>query len=699
MKRKMVYIGLSYIFGLFFASFLNTAFYAALLMLAVVIIILLFARIKLRSLTVCVIAFLLAVTVYMGYDSLVYRKILGYEGQNVWLSGRIVEINDYADDKSSYLIDGRINGEQSAKVLCYLDSADCRYGDEITIEGTFKGFENTYLFDAEDYYRSQNIFLQLDEAQTVSFEKRDGFGLIRSIYAYREKISHEIKLILPNEEGDFLAAMLFGDRGGLEESTQTSLYRSGIGHVMAVSGLHLMIISAFLMWLLQRTRLSRRLSFFIVEAVILLFVICTGAGISVIRAAIMLTVVNSAALFRRQGDTLNSLCIAMLGLTAFSPFIIRSPSFLLSCSGVFGIGVLAPYLTEDIKGRLAKSAASMLCVSAAVFPVSLMFFEETSLIAPLANMLLLPLCMLALILAFITVLTGGVAVLAYPMLLLSGICVRLVLAVTDFLGRLEYTHISLGRNDLTVIAVVMLFFAILSYAIFRKPRTLALTIALSIPLLMANTLIYRLANKDILTAAVLGKGKNVAIVVLKGNNADIIDLCGGVKTSSYIKKYLSANGISHVNNLIIADNPYQSVSSYNNALELYSVGNVLIPEGTLLPENTEICGCKPEYDAFADISLSYSDYVIRLSDGVLTVEENEFSMLCFTGEMDFTDKAYSAAVQYGDYCASSLNCGYCIITDESYDAEKSENLINENNVEIRSADGNVQVRRLSDGGG
>ena len=88
-----------------------------------------------------------------------------------------------------------------------------------------------------------------------------------------ENVSGEIMKRLPNEYGGFIVSMLLSDKSGLDEDTRTSLYRCGTGHIMAVSGLHLVILMSLLSVFLSFFGLSGKIRFLISEFFIIVFFI------------------------------------------------------------------------------------------------------------------------------------------------------------------------------------------------------------------------------------------------------------------------------------------------------------------------------------------------------------------------------------------------------------------------------------------
>ena len=148
--------------------------------------------------------------------------------------------------------------------------------------------------------------------------------------------------------------MLFGDKSGIDDTTKTLLYRAGIGHMMAVSGVHLAVVCSLIWFILCMFNMSKYLRFGILMIFNAAFVILAGMSNSVIRAAVMLFLVYGASLFDRRSDLMNSLGIAVILLTAGNPFVVRDASFVLSVTGVIGIGGIAPVITKMIEDKQGK---------------------------------------------------------------------------------------------------------------------------------------------------------------------------------------------------------------------------------------------------------------------------------------------------------------------------------------------------------
>jgi len=449
-----------------------------------------------------------------------------------------------------------------------------------------------------------------------------------------------------------MSAMLFGDKSAVDSYEKTLMYRAGIGHIMAVSGVHLSVVCSFFWFILSKLPINKFLRFGLLLVPIACFVLLAGMSNSVLRAAVMIILVYGAGLFRRRADTFNSLGIAVILLTVQSPFAVRDASFLLSAAGVFGIGVAGPAFVENIRnGRHMNGAVKTLllsfCVMVTVFPVSILFFDEVSVISPLSNLLLLPICEIILIGGVIVTLTGGAAFAAVPVLKVCGICCRAVIEASEFIGGLGFSYIPLGSGYVRIIFLAALAAVILSAVLLRNSK---ITAELSVAILagaISLTSLYRVLPDDRVTVAVLKDGNAVSAVVHDKNSACVVDLYKGGMAVDPVVKYLNRNGISDIDAVILNADANYSFPVYVDRLRLFDTGMLLVPE-----EDKALTA------GIAEDSLSYyrknngciemNDYSLCFfSDGVVTVTAGEAEIIMYGSEAVIAgEDTYSAAVRY-----------------------------------------------------
>lgn len=632
MKRKTIYVGVAWGLGLLLASFLHPAYdfiFLLFLLLACLLLYLIFKR-SIKEIIVILTSMIVAFGSYACYDNFVYQKTVKYDKKEISFCGKILDVIDYSEGKSRYFVKGRINDEVKAKIYVYTDSYNCNINDYFEFNGTVKTPEDNYLFETTEYYKSNGIFLLSESVKNISITDNDDFSLKKIMADYRYIVSEFIKRNADEKQSAMLTGMLFGDKSGLSADDKTLFYRIGIGHVMAVSGLHLVLFCEMISLVLKRLKKNKYVNFFALEIMIFLFAVCSGLSPSVLRAALMMTLVNAAPLFRRNSDTLNSICISLILLTISNPFAIRNPSLILSLTGAFSAGVFAPYMVQNFKSdsfidRQKKNIVYMFCVSLAIFPVSLICFKEGSFVSPIANIFLTPLCMSALFLAMIS----AILVFIKPVILikLAGILCTVNIKIVRFIGKSRMSYMNFDERAV-VISAILLLFCVFTYFMFKNRRTLAVSVCMCIVIFMSSVCIEVYDNRQNIKIAMLGDDEIAAIVVSDGICADVIDLNGDHHNTDYVKKYLQSENISEINNIFILRKQYAASASYNNMTSLFDIKRVVFPGETVFHNGTKICSVAPIYTDYKNVIVNYDRYKISINNTKLMVSTDKFSFVC-----------------------------------------------------------------------
>lgn len=162
------------------------------------------------------------------------------------------------------------------------------------------------------------------------------------------------------ETTKFMLAVLGGDTLFLDEETEEDFRRAGLSHILAISGMHVGIVTTVLLILLYPLKIprrTRRLYFVAVAAAVWLFAIASGLSLSVCRAALMCTVVMIARCIETNTNPYQSLAIALFIIAVFEPLAIFSPGLQFSVCAVLAIITFVPRL--DIvprKYRILRAA-------------------------------------------------------------------------------------------------------------------------------------------------------------------------------------------------------------------------------------------------------------------------------------------------------------------------------------------------------
>jgi competence protein ComEC len=229
----------------------------------------------------------------------------------------------------------------------------------------------------------------------------------------RERFA-EAAAALPAREAALVRAIGTGDRAALDQPTTESFARSGLAHVLAVSGLHLVVVAAGLEWLLRGALLrleplaarldARRVAAALAFPVVVAYALATGAGFPVVRAALASAVLFGATLLDREGRSANTLGLATLAVLGVEPGALLDPSLQLSLASVAGLVALAGPLRAALpversppatwRARLVEPLLAGLCASVAASlataPILALHFRRLPALGILANLLGVP---------------------------------------------------------------------------------------------------------------------------------------------------------------------------------------------------------------------------------------------------------------------------------------------------------------------
>ncbi len=700
MKRTALYIGFPYTAGLLIASVVHRQLWGW-----VVCIILLTAAATISSrravwkyVLLSTLSMLMACCVYWHHDAATAQRQLAFAGrENTVFSGEITQISLHDSGYATYELTGMLDDSVPANIRYFCENQSYAYGDTLVLTGTPERLTGDYRFDAAAYYRSENLFLSMPINAEVEHTPRSHATLRSALYEWRQKMTSAILSKTDAQSGALMTGMLFGDKSAMSDGTKTSLYRVGIGHVLAVSGLHLDFLALLVVRILRKCKADRRLSFAVLSVLAILFVLCVGETVSVKRACIMILISQSAGLFFRKADMLNSISIAMLLLAVENPFVIHSAGFWLSFSGTFGIGVFAPYMTQNMKAeslvqKELKSLAAMGCVFLAVFPASTLYFREVSLISPLSNLLLVPLCMLVLLLEALAMLTGLQGPAAEFLLSCAERLSALILTISDVVSSLPWTYFGTDSEILLFAVAASVVLLAVCYALTRSRKRLTAAVIASVLTISIAAGAECSVRNQYLHVAVLGEERDCVLVLRKGDEAVIVDLSGDSSAPEYVEAYLQSSGVRSVEAVFLCNPKPKTMGKYEAFLSRMPLGRAVLMRkpaqnsGTLFPE-TEIYTAEHEF--------LFNGAVITVTTETVELHYGDLTYFCAKEKTMEIPECEVLSI-YGTSQNVLPECGILMVLDErSCYVTDRHTYVGENNLELIIAEsGDCRVRKL-----
>ncbi len=300
-------------------------------------------------------------------------------------------------------------------------------------------------FDYEKYLAKDRIWSICSNPKVLSVFAPTKFSvkIVKLIYDLKLFFQNQIDRLWPEPQSSFVAGLLYGSKRGMPPDLLDNFNRTGITHIIAVSGFNISIIATYLMFFLIYIGFFRQRAFWVAVAGIIFFVIFTGASASVVRAGVMGVVVLLARHIGRASHAGNILIFTAAAMALINPYVlIWDVGFQLSFLATMGLIYLSPqferkwkFLDHKYLKFLKETFVATMSAIIATLPLILFQFGRLSIVAPFVNILILwliPFLMLfgfaALVLSFI------IFPLGQALAWLTGLGLNYVIITVDWFG-------------------------------------------------------------------------------------------------------------------------------------------------------------------------------------------------------------------------------------------------------------------------
>ncbi|OGY91686.1 MAG: hypothetical protein A3H70_01465 [Candidatus Komeilibacteria bacterium RIFCSPLOWO2_02_FULL_48_11] len=301
--------------------------------------------------------------------------------------------------------DDKLKGRLLIKTALY---PQYQYGDLLKITCAIEAPEQIEDFAYDKYLARYDIYSVCWRGQIEKIGSNQGNLIKAALLSIKARFIGAINSSLPEPHASLLAGILVGARRGIPDYLLEAFNRVGVTHIIAISGSNITIIAAALLILMQSIGVSRRRTFWLISLGIGAFVIMTGASASVVRAGIMGLFVLLASQLGRATRATNALVFTAFVMLLINPkILVFDAGFQLSFLATMGIVYISPIL-QNLAKRWPKlfglKEVLIATLSAIIMttPLILYQFGRFSVIAPLANLLIVPAVPTVMAVGFIT---------------------------------------------------------------------------------------------------------------------------------------------------------------------------------------------------------------------------------------------------------------------------------------------------------
>ncbi len=573
---------------------------------------------------------------FLQYDSHYLKNAAKLDGMT---QSAAIRVSDYSYETAyGIAFDGMIilEGKQY-QIKTYLkDLEGVEPGNMVT--GEFR-FRLTTPDGAESsvYHQGKGIFLMAYQRGDVQVSKGEAHWLDK-VARLRLNIKERLCSVFSEDTYPFALALLLGDGNELDYALDTAFKLSGISHIIAVSGQHVMLVFAVISTL---TLHKRFLTALVGVPVLILFSALTGFTPSVVRACLMTGLMMMGMVLDKEYDSATGLSFASLVILILNPLSITSVSFQLSAGSVVGIYLFQEPIRQwllsgfpvkkerkflrKIINWFASSTAVTLSAIPVTVPLCAVHFGAVSFVSVLTNLLtlwivgilfygIIVVCFLGFVSASAATFLAGI--LSYP--------IRYVLfaasALADFPLAAVYTRSVYITAWLVFVYILLMFFLIMKN---KHPHVLVCCAALGLCVSLLFSWMEPMLCDFRFTVLDVGQGQ--CLLIQCDGQTYMVD-CGGdsdTVTADVAAETLLSQGITRLDGLILTHLDRDHAGAAANLLSRVDTKLLILP-----PAATELSKWTEGEVIYAaqNLSLGCNDMEIKIFAPLFPGNSNEMSL-------------------------------------------------------------------------
>lgn len=465
--------------------------------------------------------------------------------------------------KTESIVTETVTETKSLKILAILpEYQNASLWDTVILKGELLPLEKSTLkggYDEKLYLSTRGYHYKIYvEEQNITGQKRT--PVLSFIYDLKQSIQKVYDTVLPPEKSGVLKAMVTGDKYDIDTITKELYAQAGITHILAISGLHISIISMYIFYIFEILfKWNKRRCSVIVLFCLLFYLVFAGFSPSAVRAVTMISIVLIGNIFYYESDYINNIAIAAIFILLLQPLYLWDIGFQLSFILVIGIILSLDILKNCNLPKYIKNTLGIsLMTSTVSFPIAAYHFHFISIIGILVNIIVLPLTGILLCIGMIVGILGLFSIQVATFL--SGIVYYILCFYENICilaKRVPYGYLFCGRPLLiTVILCYLLMLIVYFYKrnnIHYKCAVVFVEIMILISV-FGNQYIFK---KNKVSFLDVGQGDSIVIQTYDNHNY-VVDTGGkiwtalGKNTGIYtVLPYLQSENISKIDGLFI----------------------------------------------------------------------------------------------------------------------------------------------------
>lgn len=451
MDRPFLFISIAFVLGVLNTYYLELSIKVTVFFFIVLFVLCIFNLIKKKCNNII---FLLLIFTLGGLLTSYYLNsslLSVYIEEDIEINGRVDEIIWKDEEASKYVVKvDKIYYDHGTKkvgektVLRINGDKELELGDRITFKARLKealANTNPKLYNYKLNLLSNKVYttVNINDYDLINIDSRSKSLKYRLRIGFRNRIEDLFDTYLDESPSNLMKGIIMGKNSYLDEEAILKYREMGLAHILAVSGLHIGIISGFLIFLFSNLAIKKRINIFIVLGIIWFYGFLIGFPPSVLRASIMFSFLLFGQTLAKPYDSINILFLSFFILLAINPILIFNLGFQLSYMATFSILYFSPYINKKFypyNNKLTYTLASLFAVYIGILPIQLYYFNSFSIVGIFSNLIITP------ILSFALVLGAIMLILSYTFSFLNiflASILNFILLIQEYLIDILYT--------------------------------------------------------------------------------------------------------------------------------------------------------------------------------------------------------------------------------------------------------------------
>ena len=488
------------------------------------------------------------------------NKISKYNKKTNVIYGTVIECNNNKN-KTTLIVKGK------EKILVnYYNKYNCKLGEKIEIKGKIKRPRNNtvfYQFNYKKFLLSKKIYYIFTANKITKINNK-----INLKYKIKNTIINHINNY---KSKDYLKTFIIGSNQNLDNKIKNSYQKTGIIHLLSLSGMHITIITTYILKILNKYIKKEKISYLITIYILIFYLFITNFPPSLLRATLSYIILTINKIYNLKIKTIYIFLLVLLILLNINPYYIYNTGFILSFLVTYFL-ITYKKLIEKHKTYLEKILIITTISFLGSLPIIANSYFEINILSIFTNLLFVPL---------ISIIVYPFSILTFFIKPLDPIYYKLTNIIELLSTKIEKINILTFNIKHLSISEIIIYFLIINIILKikeTKDKNYVWVIFIII-IIYHNINIFNPNN--IITAIDVGQGDSILIKLRHNKSNILIDTGGNTnnKENNKISKntisYLKSEGINKLNYLILTHGDLDHCGEAINLVNNFKVEKVI----------------------------------------------------------------------------------------------------------------------------